>query len=113
MRLVTVVGIPTVGRASIPWEVLQDLACRSPCPDQGIICAQQPSDVVGIYAHIVKSILSPVSLPAQRNAILDAPPDAELVLFFDDDFLPQPDYPAKVEQAFLPRRLVPERILNQ
>jgi GT2 family glycosyltransferase len=45
--------------------------------------------------------MAPAGLPRQRNAILDALPDADAVLFLDDDFLAAPDYLRVTEQAFL------------
>jgi glycosyltransferase involved in cell wall biosynthesis len=40
----------------------------------------------------VAFLASAAGLPRQRNTILDAAADCDVVLFLDDDFLPGPDY---------------------
>jgi GT2 family glycosyltransferase len=48
----------------------------------------------------VEIIAAPVGACAQRNAIFDAAGDADIVVFFDDDFFPAPDYLALLEAEF-------------
>ncbi len=88
------VGIATRGRAAILAEVLVELARQTRRPDRIIICHVGPEDVVGVAERFPDVVLLPsaAGLPRQRNAILDAVPDCDAVLFLDDDFLPAPDY---------------------
>ena len=43
-------------------------------------------------------LLSEPGLPRQRNAVIEAAVEADIVVFFDDDFLPDPGYLAAIEQ---------------
>lgn len=89
-----VVGIPTVGRAAILRETLGDILRQTRLPDRIIVCGARPADVEGAEkaAPSVQVLLTSPGLPRQRNAILDAACDADVVIFFDDDFLPHPGY---------------------
>jgi GT2 family glycosyltransferase len=94
-----VVGIPTIGRASILRETLIELARQNRRPDSVIVCGAKPADVEGAadaYPGTVV-LLSEPGLPRQRNAIIEAAADADIVVFFDDDFLPDANYLAAVE----------------
>jgi GT2 family glycosyltransferase len=96
------IGIATRGRAAILGEVLAELARQTRAPDRIIICHVGPEDVTGLAARFpaVEFLASAAGLPKQRNAILDAAADCDVVLFLDDDFLPQPGYLAVTEQVF-------------
>jgi GT2 family glycosyltransferase len=89
-----VVGIPTIGRAAVLCETLRQIACQTRQPDRVIVCATGPEDVAGIAeaAPHALVLLSGAGLPRQRNAILDAAGHADIVMFFDDDFLPDAGY---------------------
>jgi GT2 family glycosyltransferase len=95
-----VIGIPTVGRAAILCETLHDLSLQTRRANRVIVCATQAADVVGIEAAGCNPIIlmSEPGLPRQRNAILDVATAADIVVFFDDDFLPDPGYLAAVER---------------
>ncbi len=92
MRLA--IGIATRGRAPILAEVLRDLAAQTRPPDAVLVCHVTPDDIADLPARFpaVRFITAPAGLPRQRNAILDAIPDCDAVLFLDDDFLAAPDY---------------------
>jgi GT2 family glycosyltransferase len=94
-----VIGIPTVGRAPILLETLRALARQTRMPDRIIVCGTKPSDVAGA-ADIdgAEVILSSPGLPAQRNALIATAPQADIMMFFDDDFFPDPNYLAVVER---------------
>jgi len=94
-----VIGIPTVGRAPILLETLRTLAGQNRRPDRVIVCGAKQSDVEGA-ADIdgTEVILSKPGLPAQRNALIAAAPHADIMMFFDDDFFPDPNYLAVVER---------------
>lgn len=98
-RLNVAVGIPTVGRPGILRATLAHLACQTRAPDRLLVCATQPADVEGttpIGPHIDVLYAMP-GLPRQRNTILAAAARADVLVFFDDDFLPDPRYLAVVE----------------
>ena len=97
MRLA--IGIATRGRAIILAETLAELDRQTRKPDRIIVCHVTPEDT-GAARPGVEYILSPASLPRQRNAILDAAADCDLLLFLDDDFLPAPDYVRVTEAIF-------------
>jgi len=98
-RLNMVVGIPTSGRPAILRATLAHLACQTRTPDRLLVCATSPADVEGatsIGSHIDVLYAMP-GLPRQRNTIIAAADRADVVVFFDDDFLPDPRYLAVVE----------------
>ncbi len=93
-----VVGIPTVGRPAIVCETVRELARQTHLPYRIAICGAQPEDVSGVAAVAPDALvlLAKAGLPRQRNAILDSAGPADIVLFFDDDFLPRHDYLAAI-----------------
>ena len=100
------IGIATRGRAPVLLEVLNDLRRQTRAPDRIVVCHVTPDDVTGIAeAHPDVTLLTaPAGLPRQRNAILDAVEDCDLLLFLDDDFLPAPEYLAVTEAVFAARQ---------
>ena len=100
MRLRITVGIPTVGRAPILCDTLIELARQERRADRVIVCGSHASDLEGASEAYPGLVLleSPPGLPRQRNALIDAAPEADLLLFLDDDFLPDAGYLAAVEQ---------------
>ena len=97
------IGIATIGRAVVLKEVLAELHRQTRAPDRVIICHTKPADVEGcdgIWPG-TEYLTSTPGLPKQRNVILDAAADCDVVLFLDDDFLPQPGYLTALEAAFL------------
>jgi hypothetical protein len=76
-------------------------------PDRVIVCAVEPGDAEGLTAPDgipLEIIYARRGLPRQRNAALrHLAGDAEIVVFFDDDFVPAPAYLAAVEEAFAAR----------
>jgi GT2 family glycosyltransferase len=94
MHIKIAVGIPTVGRAPVLCETLRELAGQTCKPDRIVVCGTTPADTAGAEAAIggLIAITAEVGLPRQRNAIISAAGDVDVVVFFDDDFLPHPDY---------------------
>jgi GT2 family glycosyltransferase len=94
-----VIGIATVGRPATLCETLSVIARQTRRADRVIVCGAKQADVVGA-ADIegTEIILSKPGLPAQRNALIAAAPQADVMLFFDDDFLPAADYVAMIER---------------
>ncbi|PZW48340.1 GT2 family glycosyltransferase [Humitalea rosea] len=98
-------GIATRGRPGILAEVLAELAQQTRPPDRILVCHVGPEDVADLPARHpeVLFLTAPAGLPRQRNAILDAAEDCDLVLFLDDDFLAAPAFLAAVEAVALAR----------
>lgn len=100
-----VVGIPSAGRRDIITAVIPHIARQTRQPDEIVICVPTPDDVdakaLSRLPCPVRILVSQRGSCRQRNAILDAVPDADVVLFLDDDFLLAPSYLAEMEQLFL------------
>ncbi len=99
------IGIATRGRADILAEALDELRRQLRPPDRILVCHTVPDDIAGRAETVpgVEFLTSPPGLPRQRNRILDAAGDCDVVLFLDDDFLPAPEYLAVTEAVFRER----------
>lgn len=89
------IGIATRGRPGILAEVLAELDRQTRPPDRILVCHVTPEDVADLPARFpgVEFLAQqPGGLPRQRNRILDAVPDCDLLLYLDDDFLPAPEW---------------------
>ena len=98
------VGIATAGRRDIVRQAIDFLKHQTRPPDLLVVCPL-PSDRIDADAFadfpsqtIVTS--GPVGLCAQRNAILSQASSADLIVFFDDDYLAAPDYLKALEEIF-------------
>ncbi len=102
MRIV--VGIATAGRREVLCDTLAALAGQRRRPDEILVCPAQEEDVDWAFAATlavpVRRLAPRRGLCLQRNAILDAIAEADLLLFFDDDFLPAQDFIAAAEALF-------------
>ncbi len=86
MRLA--IGFATRGRAAVLRETLAGLRDQTRVPDRVVVCHTMAEDVAGIEAGPgIEFLRAPAGLPKQRNRILDAVRDCDLLLFLDDDFL--------------------------
>ncbi|MFK7752154.1 MAG: glycosyltransferase family 2 protein [Sedimentitalea sp.] len=94
--------ICTVGRASILAQMLPYLAKQSRMPDQLVIVATSAEDVPDLaLAPETEVLLAPKGLPIQRNVGLDRVLiDADIVVFIDDDYVPQRHMIANIITAF-------------
>ena len=95
------VGIVTTGRPEVVPEVLAELSRQHRLPDRLLVCHAAPGDVALVPVGGAELLLSPPGIAAQRNRVLDAVDDCDVVVFFDDDFLPGPDWLERVETVFL------------
>lgn len=97
------VGIATSDRRDVLRDTIDHLSMLHTLPHRIIVCPAKPEHIDRKAALAsscaVEIIEGPQGLPAQRNAIL-ARSTADIVVFFDDDFLPAPDFLARVEQIF-------------
>lgn len=94
------VGIATRGRPAILAEVLAELDRQTRAPEQVLVCHVAPEDVADLPARFPGVGFlrqEPGGLTRQRNRLLDAAPDAEVMLFLDDDFLAAPGFLAALE----------------
>ena len=104
-RLKIAVGIPSCGRREIISAVVPHLTRQTRKPDRLIICAPTTDDVdMGVLAKLPFPVHfqgSDRGLCRQRNAILSAADDADIILFLDDDFLLEDQYIERMERLFL------------
>jgi GT2 family glycosyltransferase len=95
------VGIATVGRAPLLRAIVEELAQQTRMPDRIVICAPTQADVDGVPAGpTTEIVIGARGLTRQRNVILGRVDDFDVVVFFDDDFVPAPTYMAAVERLF-------------
>ena len=89
-----VVGIATSNRPTMLHRMLDHLRLQELQPDSIIVCGNKSSDTAGIDAAypFVDVICAGAGASSQRNAIIRFATDADIIVFFDDDFFPQPDY---------------------
>lgn len=95
------IGIATRGRPGILAETLAEISRQTRAPDRILVCHVDQSDVGTLPESRpdISFLRSPAGLPRQRNAILDAATDADIVLFLDDDFFPAPAWLQVLEQV--------------
>lgn len=87
------VGIATRGRPAILAETLREMKRQTRLPVRILVSFADESDVdAACRAQEAEFLKGPGGLAHQRNTLLDAVGDCDLMLFFDDDFLPAPDY---------------------
>ena len=90
------VAIATAGRRDVLPHTLDSIAQQTRLPDHVIVCPAAPDDIDTTYLAgcplDVRIVIGPRGLAAQRNALLRAMPDVDIILFVDDDFLLAPDY---------------------
>jgi GT2 family glycosyltransferase len=95
------IGIATRGRPAVLAETLSLIARQTLQPDRILICHVDPSDIEGIVPSIsVEYLQSSAGSAHQRNVLLDAAGDCDVMLFLDDDFFPAPRYVEMVSDIF-------------
>jgi GT2 family glycosyltransferase len=104
-RLNMVVGIATAGRREILSKAIGLLANQSRPPDRLLISRMSPSDVdeASLQRFPASTVVldGAAGLTAQRNKILSAANDADIFVFFDDDFFVCENYLSNLERLFL------------
>lgn len=101
MRIFIVIA--TIGRADLVRRTIDLLADQVRPADGIVVSSVTPSDVAGVEQARGEPevLLGEKGLCRQRNRALDALEDrADVIIFFDDDFIPAPDYLANVEALF-------------
>jgi hypothetical protein len=103
-QLFIAVGIATSGRRQILSRTIDLIARQTRLPDLLAICpaAAEDMDAAWIERFPFSTVVRMArrGLTTQRNEILSAAGHADVIVFFDDDFFPQPDYLAEVEKIF-------------
>jgi GT2 family glycosyltransferase len=97
------VGIATRGRPEVLRNTLQDLIEQKRSPDATIVAYTQAEDIRDLK-DVFPTVIFLQSLPGltrQRNTILRALGEEDVVLFLDDDFYLDPDYILQMSKAFL------------
>jgi GT2 family glycosyltransferase len=104
-RLKIAVGIATLGRREVLSETIGVLAEQTRLPDHLVICVIRDEDVDDKCLHhfpaATSAVMGAVGLCAQRNRIMAEIPNADVVVFFDDDFFPRSDYLSQIERLFI------------
>ena len=99
------VGIATAGRRLILADTLAELAHQTRFPEAVLICPAAADDFDASQAaklpFPVQIVEGSRGLPMQRNAILGAAQQFDVVMFFDDDFFPAPTYLAELEDCLV------------
>ena len=100
--LTIAVAIATAGRRDILTQTITFLNNQERRPDEFFICPARPDDVdvegLAAYDGTIEILAGPVGSSPQRNVMLAAT-KADIIVFFDDDFLPAADYLAQVEKV--------------
>lgn len=106
-KLNIVVGIATAGRREVLAQAVALLAEQTRLPDRLVICPIAAKDVDDLslrkFPGPTAVVSGPVGLPAQRNRILASAGDADVIVFFDDDYFPDLRYIENLEKIFLAR----------
>jgi hypothetical protein len=104
-KLNIAVGIATSGRREVLTQMIAILGQQTRLPDRLVICPVRETDIdttsLARFPKPSSVVQGPVGLPAQRNAIVASLTDADVVAFFDDDFLVENHYIECLEEIFL------------
>jgi GT2 family glycosyltransferase len=84
-------------------DTIAYLAVHAGHADELLICPARPDDIdlagLDSFPCPARVVTGPIGLPAQRNALIEAT-DADVIVFFDDDFLPATDFLTETERLF-------------
>ena len=104
MKLKIAIAIATAGRREVLSETIAFLSGQSRRADELLICPARDEDLdltcLESYPGKATVVHGPVGSSAQRNVMLEAT-TADVIIFFDDDFLPCHDYVEEAELLFL------------
>ncbi len=100
-KLRVAVIIPTKGRVEVVRLLLARLREQTSQPDAIIIAACDPRDAADLADPSLQVVLGAPGIPHQRNAGLAAlPASIDIVVFFDDDFIPSRYWIERTRQIF-------------
>jgi glycosyltransferase involved in cell wall biosynthesis len=95
--------VPTIGRPEIIRQTIARLAEQTRLPDKILVIAVTPEDAPNVRCENVDTevILAPKGACHQRNRGLAQLRDkTDLIIFFDDDYIPAEDFLAQSEAIF-------------
>lgn len=102
-RLKIAIAIATAGRRDVLSDTIGRLCGQTRMADELLICPAREQDFdpacLAGYPGVARVFHGPVGSSSQRNVLLEATA-ADVVIFFDDDFLPADDYVAEVDMFF-------------
>ncbi|RVT90142.1 glycosyltransferase family 2 protein [Sphingomonas crocodyli] len=96
--------VATVGRAELTYKTVDRLADQTRQPDGVIVVSVTPQDVAGVERarSNPQIVFAERGLCNQRNKGLDMIDGvADIVIFFDDDFMPAATYLEEIERLFI------------
>lgn len=103
-RLKIAVGIATAGRREVLTDTVLFMRNQTRPPEEFLICPARAEDadvdILRQACPVLEVVSSPVGLCRQRNALMAAS-KADVLVFFDDDFLPDDDFLVEIEKLFL------------
>ena len=98
------IGIATAGRREQMPLTLAQIARQQTLPQRIVVCPAGLSDYdAAATAPVgcpIEVLFGPRGLTAQRNRILEACPDIDVLIFLDDDYYPADDYIEQVTALF-------------
>jgi GT2 family glycosyltransferase len=95
------IAIATVGRPELLHAALRWLGHQLRLPDAVYVCAPAKDDLAVRGANMEATvIIGHRGSSVQRNAIIAAARDYDILLFLDDDFFPDVTYLAEIEKLF-------------
>ncbi|MGO4306599.1 glycosyltransferase family 2 protein [Cupriavidus sp. RAF12] len=95
--------IATKGRPQAATRVLRLLEAQTLPPDIVVVSASSQQDVEAPFETTlpIEYVFGTAGLPAQRNrGMVRVMPAFDVVVFFDDDFVPAPDWLARCAEVF-------------
>ncbi|MET3587883.1 GT2 family glycosyltransferase [Pseudorhizobium tarimense] len=97
------IAIATAGRRDILAQTISVLDRQIRGADELLVCPARPEDVdmqgLSLYRGTVQVVQGSIGSSHQRNAMVAAS-SADIMVFFDDDFLPAANYLEEVERLF-------------
>jgi hypothetical protein len=103
MRIAVIVA--SVGRAEEVGQLLNGLARQTKAPQSIILSVSKEADLPADIPYGVTVVMGAAGLPAQRNRGLDFIQVAcDIVVFYDDDFLPARDALENISRFFQSHR---------
>lgn len=98
------IAIATAGRREGLSDTINYLRRQTRPADTIYICPASDTDLdegcLADFPSPTRVVRGPRGLPAQRNAIMRQLAGEDVVIFFDDDFLPEATYTAEVETLY-------------
>lgn len=94
-------AIVTAGRPQIVAETLNRLGLQTRAPDQLLVVGAAPEDAPDPATAALFVVAPMKGIATQRNHALDLlGPQADIMVFIDDDYVPAPDFIEGVERVF-------------